>query len=149
MERRKDIAQSWWKRIAYQKESRKGRCSFHLGSMRGGGVRPRNRESEEKSDSRVGRAGPRLACSASVQRERHALPQRPGQAGPRGRDPFLSVPPAQPDAMALLKFPEEQRDSDGHSASMGPQLGCESQGVGDRGRGEMLVPVLVAEKASK
>lgn len=68
---------------------------------------------------------------------------------PRGRDPFLSVPPAQLDAMALSKFPEEQRDSDGHSASMGPQLGCESQGVGDRGRGEMLVPVLVAEKASK
>ena len=60
--------------------------------------------------------------------------QRPGQAGPPGWDPFLGMPPVQPDAMALSKVSKEQRDSDSHGASVGPWPGCESQGVGGRGR---------------
>lgn len=48
VERWKDTAQGWWKPVADQKENRKGRCSFHRGPMRGGGIWLRNRELEER-----------------------------------------------------------------------------------------------------
>ena len=38
----------WWKPVADQKENRKGRFSFHPGPMRGGPIRLRNRELEER-----------------------------------------------------------------------------------------------------
>lgn len=66
---------------AYQRAGR-GTTAVHLGSMRGGGVRPRNRESEERSRFRVGRAGPRLACSASAEGKACPPPEHSQKLGP-------------------------------------------------------------------